>query len=94
MPNSVDAPSFGGTSFWVRGPDTLDADELSRTALQHGVLIEPGSVYFARPQKAPRNMFRLGFSSIETDKIEPGEDQILRRRQFQLPLLDPPLLPP
>ena len=78
MPQSGKAPSFGGTSFWVRGPDGLDADRLAADALDHGVIIEPGSIYFAGHARAPRNFFRLGFSSIEKEKIEPGIGTLAR----------------
>ena len=71
LPDSSRAPTFGGTSFWVRGSEGLDAAELAARAMQKGVLIEPGSINFMAPD-APNNYFRLGFSSIPTDKIEPG----------------------
>ncbi len=71
MPESSSAHSFGGTSYWVAGPANLDSDVLAAQALSEGVLIEPGSVHFLSP-KPPRNFFRLGFSSIEMEKIEPG----------------------
>ena len=71
MPDSSTAPGFGGTSFWVRGADGLDAEQLARTALDHGIIIEPGRIYFAGTA-APRNHFRLGFSSIDSARIEPG----------------------
>ncbi len=71
MPRSSRVPTFGGSSYWVSGPDGLDADRLAQEALARGVIIEPGRVHFAaRP--APANYFRLGFSSIESARIEPG----------------------
>ena len=60
-----------GSSYWVCGPKQLDADELAQNALQEGIIIEPGRICFAR-SGAPKNYFRLAFSSIETDKVEPG----------------------
>jgi GntR family transcriptional regulator/MocR family aminotransferase len=71
MPAAARIPTFGGTSFWVKGPDKLDSEALSRMAAQKGILIEPGRIDFGGPD-APRNYFRLGFSSIEEKKIEPG----------------------
>jgi GntR family transcriptional regulator / MocR family aminotransferase len=71
LPDSSRAPTFGGTSFWVRGPEGQDAAELAALAKQKGVLIEPGRINFMA-NDAPNNYFRLGFSSIPTDKIEPG----------------------
>lgn len=77
LPHMSEAPSFGGTSFWVRGPDDLDADALAELALEEGVIIEPGGICFAR-DPAPRNYFRLGFSSIPLERIEPGVEIIGR----------------
>lgn len=71
LPQMTSTPSFGGTSFWVKGPDGLDADALARRALQEGILIEPGSPHFLAAEP-PRNYFRLGFSSIPVKKIVPG----------------------
>ena len=71
LPASATKPGFGGTSFWVRGPDNLDARELAERAKSEGVLIEPGRVhFFAEPR--PKNYFRLAFSSLPAERIEPG----------------------
>jgi GntR family transcriptional regulator/MocR family aminotransferase len=61
----------GGSSCWVQGPPALDAERLAVAAEQAGVLIEPGSVFFAGPNP-PRHCFRLGFSAIGVERIEPG----------------------
>ncbi len=71
LPDSSTVPSFGGTSFWVRGPHGLDAEALAESGLEHSMIIEPGRIYFAGVD-APRNYFRLGFSSIDSTRIEPG----------------------
>ncbi|MEZ5774051.1 MAG: PLP-dependent aminotransferase family protein [Hyphomicrobiaceae bacterium] len=71
LPDSARAPAFGGTSYWVRGPEDLDADRLAERLKPRGVLIEPGAINFGGPQ-VPRNFFRLGFSSIDERRIEPG----------------------
>ncbi|MCW2309913.1 MocR-like pyridoxine biosynthesis transcription factor PdxR [Rhodobium gokarnense] len=83
LPNAGAVPSFGGTSYWVAGPEDLDADLLREDALSHGVVIESGSVNFAR-QPAPKNCFRLGFSSIAHDWIEPGIAILARLIEGQL----------
>lgn len=65
----------GGSSCWVQGPPELDSERLAVAAEQAGVLIEPGSVFFADTlanAEAPRNCFRLGFSAIGVDRIAPG----------------------
>ena len=63
--------SFGGSSAWVAGPPDLDAGELAQRALEQGIVIEPGEIYF-NEDPAPKNFFRLGFSSIDAHKIRPG----------------------
>ena len=71
LPVAPGIPSFGGTSYWVEGPRKLDSKGLAVAAAQKSMLIEPGEIYFGS-EKRPKNFFRLGFSSIEEKKIEPG----------------------
>ncbi|MEM8662809.1 MAG: PLP-dependent aminotransferase family protein [Pseudomonadota bacterium] len=71
LPGWSQSPTFGGTSFWLTGPAQFDATRLAQTALEAGIVIEPGHVFFAGPNP-PNNHLRLGFSSIATDKIAPG----------------------
>jgi len=77
LPQSSRMPVFGGTCYWVKGPPELDATALSLSAREHGILIEPGEVFFMQPD-APTNYFRLGFSYIGTDRIEPGIAELAR----------------
>jgi len=65
----------GASSFWLRFPDGVDTRALAAAAERHGVLIEPGDVFFATDSFAncaPTNYARLGFASIATERIEPG----------------------
>ena len=71
MPVTVATSAFGGSSFWVEGPKTLDARALAEEAKKHSIIIEPGDLHFYGP-KPPRHFFRLGFSAIPTDRIRPG----------------------
>ncbi|MCY4238116.1 MAG: PLP-dependent aminotransferase family protein [Rhodospirillaceae bacterium] len=71
QPAPIGALSLGGSSAWVQGPRDLDATKLAATALTKGLIIEPGDVYFME-QPPPRRYYRLGFSSIDTDRIAPG----------------------
>ena len=71
MPDASRVPSFGGTSFWVKGPPQLDSGELAKAAAAKGILIEPGRITFGAGN-GPRNYYRLAFSSIDEKKIEPG----------------------
>ena len=61
----------GGASIWVRAPAWVDASELSLVARSHGVLIEAGEVFFAKPSY-PCPFFRLRLSSIAATQIEAG----------------------
>ncbi|WP_202526325.1 aminotransferase class I/II-fold pyridoxal phosphate-dependent enzyme [Sneathiella litorea] len=71
MPGMTTAPRFGGTSFWIKGPEGLNSEKLAARALDQGVVLEPGAVHFMAPEAGLRH-FRLGFSSIATDRIEEG----------------------
>jgi GntR family transcriptional regulator/MocR family aminotransferase len=42
-----------------------------RRALSEGVLIEPGTPFYADPEEG-RHRFRLGFSSIPAERIDEG----------------------
>lgn len=75
MPQMHRMPTFGGTSVWVEGPSALDSGELYGRALDKGILIEPGDIYFMADDP-PRRYFRLGYSSIPADRIEPGIRQL------------------
>ncbi len=61
----------GGTALWIRGPKQIDMGAVGAAALKRGVVIEPGAVHFM-DQPGPANFFRLGVSSIPTEKIEAG----------------------
>lgn len=77
LPQFLPRPSCGGTSVWLEGPKSLDTDILAREALGAGIVIEPGSAHFLSA-KPPRNFMRLGFSSIEPERIEPGLEALSR----------------
>ena len=64
-------PVAGGTAYWVTVPEDIDTTRLIAAAEGRGVLFEPASPYFARPNARP-NMFRLGVTSIPTENIRPG----------------------
>ncbi len=65
------APLRGGATYWVRGPDHLDVEAFAAEAERRGVLIEPVGPYYA-DRKAPRNIFRLGVTSLPIDRIRQG----------------------
>lgn len=71
LPETHRMPAFGGTSVWIRGPEGLDCNDLYENALERSILIERGDVYFCSSEP-PKNYFRLGYSSIPVELIEPG----------------------
>ncbi|CAN5242173.1 PLP-dependent aminotransferase family protein [soil metagenome] len=71
LPEFECTPAQGGASVWVQAPAWLDGGALAIRAREHGVLIEPGDVFFAQPPR-PCPYFRLRLSSIEVTQIEPG----------------------
>lgn len=64
-------PIREGTTYCVQGPPDLDSAALLNEAAARGVLIEPLDDYFGRADP-PRNMFRVGVTSIEKDRIREG----------------------
>ena len=70
MPWDVETPP-GGVSIWLTGPPELDCVELSARALERGVVIERGDIYFTDPE-SHRNHVRLGFSALAPEAIQPG----------------------
>ncbi len=72
------AASFGGTNFWVKGPEGLDSLRLADELRQDGVLIEAGAPFFDNCRE-PIPFFRIAYSSISTGRIEEGVRRIARR---------------
>ncbi|CAN7600362.1 PLP-dependent aminotransferase family protein [Aminobacter aminovorans] len=70
--------AFGGTSFWVEGPEGLDADLLMNELKQDGVLIESGSPFFPDAD-GPCRFFRMGYSSIPRENIAEGVVRVRAR---------------
>lgn len=85
LPDCTVSQAHGGSGAWVQGPVGLDASALAQAALSHGVLIEPGGVFFARPTAAQSRCFRMGYSAIPSAAIEAG---VRALRQAYLACLD------
>lgn len=69
--------TYGGSSFWMRAPDHVDCEELAQRLAKVGVLIEPGTAFFA-DDNPPRNFYRLAYSSIAQARIDPGVAEIAK----------------
>ena len=63
--------SFGASSFWVEAPADIDTELLAEKLKAQGVLIEAGAPFFEHTD-APKNFFRLAYSSISSEKIPEG----------------------
>ena len=71
LPQCRITPVRGGGSCWVQLPDHVPAQSLARQAAEHGVLIEPGDVFFTSPRNTG-NFIRLGYQSIPAGQISQG----------------------
>jgi GntR family transcriptional regulator/MocR family aminotransferase len=83
LPQFDVSPSIGGSAAWVHAPRGMDTDVLVRDSAAAGILIEPGSVFFANAPKSCR-YFRMGYSAIADGQIRDGVRQlalIVRRRR-------------
>ncbi len=65
------AADFGGSSFWIEGPEGLDATALMHALRSDGVLIESGFPFFANDD-GPCRYFRMAYSSIPASQISEG----------------------
>ncbi|MEO0911397.1 MAG: PLP-dependent aminotransferase family protein [Pseudomonadota bacterium] len=72
------ASVFGGAGFWIEGPQDLDSVELARDLREEGVLIEPGTAFYAGAAP-PTHFFRMAYSSIHHSKIPDGIARVARR---------------
>ncbi|NUH66702.1 PLP-dependent aminotransferase family protein [Sulfitobacter sp. S0837] len=63
--------AYGGSSFWMRAPETVDTADLAENLRAQDVLIEPGHAFFAGADRAT-NYYRLAYSSIPSPRIAEG----------------------
>lgn len=85
MQNAIDAHgleiaglgAFGGSSFWMRARAGTDTRALATQLQEDSVLIEPGNPFFSG-EDTPRNYYRLGYSSIQPDRITEGIARIAK----------------
>ncbi|WP_146690483.1 PLP-dependent aminotransferase family protein [Bradyrhizobium canariense] len=75
LPSCTWSRGAGSTNYWISCPADTDTTKLAHAARTEGVVIEPGDV-FSMEETATRHCFRLGFSSIRTDRIEPGIERL------------------
>ncbi len=64
----------GGFFSWLTLPDGGDAGELARRAVERGVAIVPGSLFF--PDERGADNVRLSFSLVDEAKIDEGIERL------------------
>ncbi|TMV06806.1 PLP-dependent aminotransferase family protein [Ruegeria sediminis] len=62
---------YGGSSYWMKAPEHVNTTQLAGTLRGQSVHVEPGEPFFFGAGR-PRNYYRLGYSSIPTDRIAAG----------------------
>ncbi len=67
--------TFGGTSVLLQAPAHVHTFDLARKLRDKGVVIEACAPCFSKPE-AGKNYFRLGLSTIATDRIDQGIELI------------------
>jgi GntR family transcriptional regulator/MocR family aminotransferase len=77
LPECSVTPLSGGASCWVRLPEGAQAEDVARSAHAHGVLVEPGDVFF-RDSPAPGAFIRMGFSATPAAAVEPGVRELAK----------------
>ncbi|MDP5085283.1 MAG: PLP-dependent aminotransferase family protein [Yoonia sp.] len=69
--------TYGGSSVWLRAPDTVNTTELAERLRADNVLVEPGAPFFAS-ETPPSQYLRLAYSSIPSARIPEGIRLIAR----------------
>ena len=70
-------PTLGGSTFWIKIPESIDSGNLCKKLLSKGVVVRPGNTHFYQDE-APSNYLHLGYSAIDTNKVNKGIDIIVR----------------
>ena len=63
--------AYGGSSFWMRAPESVNTAQLAENLRARDVLVEPGHAFFAGEERAT-NYYRLAYSSIPATRIGEG----------------------
>ena len=71
------APTVGGSTFCIKIPKAIDSENLCNKLLSKGVAVRPGKTHFLEDD-APSNYLHLGYSAIDTNKIDKGLDIIIK----------------
>ncbi len=77
------SPEVGGTTYWVRTPDTFDVEAFAHSAAERGILVEPVRHYYANKENA-ENCFRMGVTSLDIERIRPGVTRLVELIRSQV----------
>lgn len=61
----------GGFFLWLEVTEAVDGNQVLRHAISRGVVCRPGERFFGNPDEG-RQFFRLAFTTVPEDQIEPG----------------------
>ena len=70
-------PTLGGSTFWIEILAPIDSDKLCKNLLGKGVAVRSGNTLFSG-DNSPTNYLHLGYSAIDTNKIDIGLDLIIK----------------
>lgn len=70
------SPEVGGSTYWVRTPQSFDVGSLAIEAQRQGILIEPVERYYADPASAER-CIRMGVTSLPREQIRAGVEKLI-----------------
>lgn len=74
----------GGFFLWVTLPPGIDADQMLKRAVQHGVIYVAGEAFFVNG--AGRNIIRLSFSQPSEERIREGVARLARTLREEIGL--------
>ena len=69
-------PTIGGSTFWIEILAKIDSDKLCKNLLSKGVAVRSGNTLFSGVNP-PKNYLHLGYSAVDTNKINKGMDIII-----------------
>ena len=69
-------PTIGGSTFWIEILAKIDSDILCKNLLSKGVAVRSGNTLFSGVN-SPKNYLHLGYSAVDTNKINKGMDIII-----------------
>jgi GntR family transcriptional regulator/MocR family aminotransferase len=71
-------PTVGGSTFWIKIPESVNSAMLCNKILEKGVVLRPGDASFIN-ENCPKNYIHLGYSAIDTNKINIGMNIIIKQ---------------